>query len=299
MKPSVSIAASFTALSGMAFLGTGWAQATTIPPVISNTNGPLTITTDSRLTGDVRCTVTGAPCIKFGAPGITLNLNGFAMTGNGTRTSCTINSGESGIVTNGKNNVSIEGPGVVTRFNDTGIVVSGNNSEVEGVAITSVCREGIEVDGSTNTVQANSVSRASLSGAFQTGIFVFGSGNHTILRNEVVGAGPYPITSSQAGHGIFVGEPGAPSKNNLIQENNASGNPGAGMVFSIGSTGNTVRRNQALGNVFHNDIFDANAPGANTYDNNLCEVSSVGTSAVNICKVPNIAGHRNGNPDGD
>ncbi|HEY4847408.1 MAG TPA: right-handed parallel beta-helix repeat-containing protein [Methylocella sp.] len=298
MKPSVFIAASFAALSGMAFLGTGLAQATTIPATISST---LTISTDSQLTSNVRCTVTGAPCILFGAPGITLKLNGFTMTGNGvSRASCTLAFGETGIDTNGKNNVSIEGPGVVTRFNDIGIVVSGNNSEVEGVAITSSCREGIRVLGSYNGVVGNSVSRASLSGSFFTGIFLSNpGGNNRVLHNEFVGAGPWPTTSSQGGHGIFVGEPGFPSKNNLIQGNNASGNPGAGIFIRVGSTGNTIRHNQALGNVVFDDIFDDNALPANTYDNNLCEVSRIGPSAVNICKVPNIAGHRNGNPDGD
>jgi parallel beta-helix repeat protein len=223
------------------------------------------------------------------------------MTGNGvSRASCTLAFGETGIDTNGKNNVSIEGPGVITRFNDIGIVVSGDRSEVEGVAITSSCREGIRVLGSYNEVVGNSVSRASLSGSFFTGIFLSNPGGHnSVLHNEFVGAGPWPTTSSQGGHGIFVGEPGFPSNNNLIVENNASGNPGVGIVFKIGSTGNIVRHNQALGNVVHNDIFDENALPANTYDNNLCEVSSVGPSAVNICKVPNIAGHSNFRQSGD
>ena len=39
------------------------------------------ITQNARLTGDVTCTVDSAPCIQFGAPGITLNLNGFTITG--------------------------------------------------------------------------------------------------------------------------------------------------------------------------------------------------------------------------
>jgi hypothetical protein len=80
MKPTVLIAASSAALSGMVFFGTGLAQATTIPATISST---LTISTNSQLTVDVACKVIGAPCIVFGAPGITLNLNGHTMTGNG------------------------------------------------------------------------------------------------------------------------------------------------------------------------------------------------------------------------
>jgi parallel beta-helix repeat protein len=288
MKPSVYIAASSAALSGMVFLGTGLAQATTIPPTISST---LTISTDGHLTSNVRCTVTGAPCIKFGAPGIKLNLNGFIITGNGGRNSCTLNFVENAIETNSKNNVSIQGPGLVRRFNGFGIVVTGDHSSVEGVAITSICAEGIRVFGSYNEVEGNSISRVSLDVTIP----------NRVLNNEAVGAGPYPITSSTLGFGIFVGEPSFPSNNNLIQENNASGNPGTGIFISAGSVGNTIRNNQALGaGDPDHDIFDANALPANTYDHNLCEVSLIGPSpGQDICKLPNIAGHRNGPVDED
>src|SRR5438477_2168409 len=53
-------------------------HAAGISGTISST---LTITEDTRLTGNVTCTVVGAPCIAFGAPGIALYLNGFTMTG--------------------------------------------------------------------------------------------------------------------------------------------------------------------------------------------------------------------------
>lgn len=182
--------------------------------------------------------------------------------------------------------MSILGPGLVTGFNDIGIVVSGNNSFVRMVAVTSCCREGIRVLGSTNTVTRNSVSRASLSGGFFAGIFVSGSRGHIISLNEVVGAGPYPVTATQGGHGIFVGEPGTPSINNQILGNNASGNPGSGILFSLGSTGNTVQNNQALGNLVFDDIFDNNNLPGNTYNTNLCQVSSIGSPPVNICQRP-------------
>src|ERR1700730_1758367 len=297
MKPSFFIAASSVALSGMVVLGTGLPQATTIPPTISST---LTISTDSRLTSNVSCTVTGAPCIKFGAPGIKLNLNGFIITGNGGRNSCASNFVENAIETNSENNVSIRGPGLVRRFNGFGIVVTGDHSEVEGVAITSICAEGIRVFGSYNEVEGNSVSRVSLDVTIPNhgfaGIFLGAPGGHNrVLNNEAVGAGPYPITSSTLGFGIFVGEPGFPSNNNLIQGNNASGNPGTGIFISVGSVGNTIRNNQALGaGDPDHDIFDANALPANRYDSNLCEVSLIGPSpGQDICKLPNIAGHSN------
>jgi hypothetical protein len=52
-------------LTGFVFFG-GAAQATTIPSTITST--PLTITTDSQLTGNVSCTVpANTDCIIFGA----------------------------------------------------------------------------------------------------------------------------------------------------------------------------------------------------------------------------------------
>jgi hypothetical protein len=71
-------------LTGFVFLG-GAANATTIPSTISST---LTITTNSKLTTNVSCAVpAGAACIQFGASNITLNLNGFIITGSSA--SCT------------------------------------------------------------------------------------------------------------------------------------------------------------------------------------------------------------------
>ena len=63
-------------MSFAAFLGS--AHAANIGGTIT---GTLTITEDSQLVDDVTCTLTGAPCIAIGAPNITLNLNGFTMTG--------------------------------------------------------------------------------------------------------------------------------------------------------------------------------------------------------------------------
>ena len=108
--------------------------------------------------------------------------------------------------------------------------MSGNNSSVEGVAITSICAEGIRVLGSYNEVEANSVSRVSLDVTIPnhgfTGIFLGAPGGYNrVLNNEVVGAAPTPSRRALSGS-VFVGEPGFPSNNNLIQGNNAWGTPG-------------------------------------------------------------------------
>jgi hypothetical protein len=282
-------------LVGIAFLGIASARATNISGTISST---LTITTDSKLTGDVTCTVASAPCIQFGASGIQLQLNGHTMTGRGSLTACTDTFGEDGIHTNGKDAVSIQGPGIVRRFQFRGIEVTGNDSIVADVTVLNSCQEGILVAGFHNRVEENSVVRSNLNGTFfDTGIWVQGTGGHIIRDNEVVGA-------VGGGHGIFVGfDPAGdgPSKNNLIEGNSTSANPGgAGIWLTFGSTGNQVVRNQSFGNLTLGDIFDQNTVvGANDYDDNLCELSNVGPTAKNVCEIPDLSGHANPDNGGE
>src|SRR5581483_2274636 len=61
-------------------LGTnsGIVRAADISGTISET---MNITEDSRLTGDVTCTVENAPCLDITAPNVILDLNGFSLTG--------------------------------------------------------------------------------------------------------------------------------------------------------------------------------------------------------------------------
>jgi hypothetical protein len=63
---------------GVLFVCAANARAADIGGSISST---LTITEDSQLVDDVACTVTGAPCIAISALHVTLELNGFSMTG--------------------------------------------------------------------------------------------------------------------------------------------------------------------------------------------------------------------------
>ena len=69
------------ALGALVILGSAAmpAAAADLGGVIAKT---VTLTEDSRLVADVVCTVTGGPCIRFGAPNIVLSLNGFTITGN-------------------------------------------------------------------------------------------------------------------------------------------------------------------------------------------------------------------------
>ena len=135
-------------------LAAGLAEAEDISGPITAT---WTILTDSRLVGDVTCTVTGAPCIVFGASRIQLRLNGFTMTGQAdptTACSGVITANEHGISTNGQMDAGIRGPGIVQRFRANGILVAGTlRGKVEMVTTTTNCQSGILVNAASSQIQ--------------------------------------------------------------------------------------------------------------------------------------------------
>jgi len=135
-------------------LAAGAAEADDLSGLITTTR---TILSDSRLVGDVTCTVTGAPCIVFGTPRIQLRLNGFTMTGQAdptTACSGVITANEHGISTNNQMDVGIRGPGIVQRFRANGILVAGTlRGKVEMVTTTTNCQSGILVNATSSQIQ--------------------------------------------------------------------------------------------------------------------------------------------------
>ncbi|MGH8247061.1 MAG: hypothetical protein ACREUU_11610 [Gammaproteobacteria bacterium] len=135
------------------------AQATEISGTITAT---LTLVEDSRLVGDVTCTVTGATCIAIGAPGVKLDLNGFSITGVGdSRTGCG-GAGvgtEFGIDVNMQRDVVIRGPGLVQRFRGQGIrILNSTGVTVTDVTASTNCFSGIFVNGGSDNVLQGNVS---------------------------------------------------------------------------------------------------------------------------------------------
>jgi len=139
------------------FVASSPARAEDIRGVIVRT---LMLSEDSRLVGDVTCQVTGGPCIAFGAPNISLSLNGFSITGpNDAATGCggTSVGTDTGINTNGQANVGIRGPGVVQRFRGDGILFNGTvRGWVQGVTISTNCMSGIRVGPTSSAISAES-----------------------------------------------------------------------------------------------------------------------------------------------
>jgi hypothetical protein len=141
---------------------TGGAYAADISGTIATT---LTITDDSKLVGDVTCTVSGLPCIAIGAPGITLDLNSFTMTGladaqtgcNGAPSTFVATASDDGVFVNAQTGVTIRGPGVVRQFRGSGIsLLNSSGATVTGVTASTNCLSGIiALGGSGHDVSGN------------------------------------------------------------------------------------------------------------------------------------------------
>lgn len=146
-----------------AFLAAVLCAATISAADISGTiSSTLTIIDNSRLVGDVTCTVSGAPCITIAASNVVLDLNGYSITGLGdAQTGCSGSAvgSEVGILVNNLKNVTIRGLGMVQQFRNFGIQLLAST----GVTVTSLtsstnCTSGIIVSGGSNNVLENNVS---------------------------------------------------------------------------------------------------------------------------------------------
>jgi hypothetical protein len=132
----------------VAALGSSTRAADRVSGLITRT---FTIVEDTDLTGDVVCDVaSGTACFAFGASGVQLRLNGFTITGKADpNTGCSggaFVNGENGISTNGLNDVSVQGPGLVQQFRTHGVAVIGSRDvRVEGVTASTNCGAGVFV----------------------------------------------------------------------------------------------------------------------------------------------------------
>jgi len=152
----------FGAFLGVLFVSVGSVQASDIGGTISTT---LIVTEDSQLVDDVTCTVTGAPCIAIAGPNVTLELNGFTMTGQANaQTACAGGApsfSENGIDVESQTGggISIHGPGLIQRFRGPGIFLHNSNRvTVTGVIVSTNCFSGILVGGGSEHQISGNVS---------------------------------------------------------------------------------------------------------------------------------------------
>ena len=143
----------------LAIVFTGLANAIDISGTVSST---LTIMENSKLVGDVICTVSGAPCIAVGASGLTLDLNGYSMTGLADPATGCLGSGtagEFGVDVNGVNNVIIRGLGSIQQFRNHGIRLNNSTgATVSGVTMSTNCFSGVILIGGSGHLLENNVS---------------------------------------------------------------------------------------------------------------------------------------------
>jgi hypothetical protein len=100
-----------------------------------------------------------APCISFGAPDLTLELNGFTITGRADAlTPCSVSRPlEIGIDVNLQNHEVIRGPGLVQQFGQFGIRLrQSTRVAVKNVTLADNCWSGIIVAaGSGHELEGN------------------------------------------------------------------------------------------------------------------------------------------------
>lgn len=272
----------------------------------------LTIVENSRLTCDVECLqLDNGPCINFGAPGIKLSLNGFKMTGPANPPANCVTTTQflpaDGIAaTAGRNDIVIEGPGLVQKFKRHGMLLSLiSNAVVKRVTSHENCFSGLQLAGATKSVAEEivSVRNAVASSLFPCGgICVAGSHDNRIRRSELAGNGSIaPGTPAGTPNDFGLGLVGD-SSGNVIEENGIGGNINGILLFPA-TRGNLIRKNVIAGNppiqisagsdpAVGVDIRDFSAPGANAFEENLC-ITYTGANPSPCLKLPQHAGHQN------
>ena len=230
------------------------------------------IVENSQLVGDVTCTMTAAPCIQFGAPNITLRLNGHSITGTANpddTTTCQPTSGPplADGISNGTSaatsqaGVRIIGPGVVQKFRRHGILIFGTTGTSTNVTVKDItsnhnCFSGLLTNGMTDSVIEGIVSvrnAANSGGAACGGNCLVNSNNNHILNSLFGGNGspcaaalcaapPTVASNNDFGVGLI-----GTSSGNTIEQNSITGNTN-GILIQAGATANTIRQNIAAGN---------------------------------------------------
>jgi len=120
----------------------------------------MAIIEDTQLVGDVTCAVTGVPCLDITASNVTLDLNGFTMTGQADpQTGCQGSAAagtEFGIRILQQTGVTVRGPGIIQQFRGHGIIINGSTgTHITGLTTSTNCASGILLAGDSNLIENN------------------------------------------------------------------------------------------------------------------------------------------------
>lgn len=213
------------------------------------------------LTTDLDCSGTNANGIDITASNVVFHLAGHTIAS----TDCDVNQNISGIfVQGGLTGVKIDG-GTVRGFND-GIVLSSSTSRVYGMTVTNACVFGIVVEGNNSQVDTSHVT---LSGFDGIGIEV-GSGNH-IKFNDISDNTRVGVEISSFSDNNVV-------ENNIINRNGLAAGAQGGVAIFNGS-GNVVQNN-SLNNNFNG--IEIQSPGNTVLKNTVNGSVSTGIFITSI-----------------
>jgi len=252
---------------------------------------------------------TSGTCFTIEADDITLDGNGFTITGDGTgvgvltivsfdrglrgvfggrpggnsTTGNTISGNSAGIGFNGGVNNSIIGNTVSGNASNEGIFLNGGeNNSVIGNTVTDNGFTGIAI----NSSDGNSITGNTVSGSTNTGIAIVSSNNNDVSNNDLsnnVGTGIRLNTSSNNnisgnsisnsnndGISLFL------SNSNSISDNTVSGS-GNGIRLFLPSDNNQIFNNNFIDNTTQasdsgsGNVFNLSAPTGGNYWNNFDE----------------------------
>jgi parallel beta-helix repeat protein len=222
------------------------------------------LTSDTRLESDLMCS---GDALTIAADGITLNLNGHTITGDGTG---------NGITVRQRSDVTIHG-GAVNQF-ITGIFVAQSTGVMVKDNSFTLNREAVFLNGSSVNIVKSNVAwnnssrgimlRPTTSGIVSTGnmvvdntltgnpsgILIFGQSGNTLKGNTITGSsvGAFDLT-------------GGGGSGNVIKENNLFSSA-AGIKFGPGWNGG----NEITGNTLQLNVCGLLGPGSlNTYKDNV------------------------------
>jgi parallel beta-helix repeat protein len=300
------------------------AQAEDLSGTYSSTH---VIYEDSRLVGNVTCTMTTEPCIEFGASHIALRLNGFTITGSGnpddaSGASCNATSGNPPAdgVRNSNHltgeqftDVQILGPGMVQKFRRMGIRIDGTvgvstNVKVRRVTSHHNCFSGLLTVGMSESLIEDVVSVRNAAGS---GVAACGgncnnnSHNNLIRRNFFAGNGS--VASGPSATEPFANDFGlgllGNSGGNVVEDNTIGGNIN-GILIQPNASGNVIRHNTIAGNppaqisregFAGYDVRDEGADRTrNTFQDNWC----VTYSGPGPAPCPNFRGAKSEQDEG-
>jgi parallel beta-helix repeat protein len=224
-RATVALGAVIFALAGAALLALGRGSQA----LASHVNCGDKITRDTRLDSDlVNCRNNG---IVIGADGVTLNLNGHTIDGDGAPAAgCNPRKKfcDTGVVSAGHDGVTVRG-GSVREFHFA--VLAGDARRIRLLGITSSENRGLGIlifNSARSLVRDSSILRNGL-GTHSPGLVLFRSHHNLIERNAFSRTGDAGLVLDQ-------------SDRNQIRQNRLRGNPQGGIA--VAGDGNVIARNR-------------------------------------------------------